>query len=61
MPIHQFSGLDMNLLLAYIDPGFGSMQFQILVASLLSAMFFVKSYFLQAKHLIGRIMKKRVA
>jgi len=61
MSIQLLSGLDMNLFLAYLDPGFGSMQFQILVASLLSATFFLKSYCLQAKDLIGRILKKRAA
>jgi hypothetical protein len=61
MSIHLLSGLEMNLLLAYIDPGFGSMQFQILVASLLSASFFLKSYCLQARDLIGRFLKRRVA
>jgi len=61
MPIHLISGLDMNLLLAYIDPGFASMQFQIVLASLLSATFFLKSYLMQARDLIGRILKKRVA
>jgi hypothetical protein len=61
MPTNLLSGLDMNLVLAYIDPGFGSMQLQILLASLLSATFFVKSYCLQAKSLIGRIIKKRAA
>jgi hypothetical protein len=61
MSIQLLTGLDMNLLFAYIDPSFGSMQFQILVASLLSATFFLKSSCLQVRDLIGRIFKKPVA
>jgi hypothetical protein len=61
MSLNLLSGLDMNLVFAYIDPGFGSMQLQILIASLLSASFFLKSYCLQARDLIGRILRKRVA
>jgi hypothetical protein len=61
MSVHLLSGLEPNLFLAYLDPGFSSMQFQILVASLLSATFFVKSYCLQARSLLGRILRKRVA
>ncbi len=44
--------------LAYLDPGLGSMQLQIVVAALLSASFFVKSSLVQAKGVIGRILKK---
>jgi hypothetical protein len=61
MLFNSLSGLDLNLVLAYLDPGFGSMQLQILVASLLSATFFVKSYCSQAKVLIGQFLKKRTA
>ncbi len=45
-------------LLAYLDPGLGSMQFQILLAALLSATFFVKSSCMQARVFLGRILKK---
>jgi hypothetical protein len=36
-------------LMAYLDPGSGSMVLQILIASLLSSLFFVKSTFTQVK------------
>jgi hypothetical protein len=43
-----FSNLDSlataSSLLAYLDPGTGSMAFQILVASLLSTSFFLKTW-----------------
>jgi hypothetical protein len=44
--------------LAYLDPGLGSMQLQIIVAALLSATFYLKSSFLQAKGVLGRFWKK---
>jgi hypothetical protein len=44
------TGLDgVAPLLAYLDPGSGSMFFQILIASLLSSVFFVRSTFTQVK------------
>ena len=46
-------------LLAYLDPGLGSMQLQIMIAALSSASFYLKSSFVQAKGLIGRIWKKK--
>jgi hypothetical protein len=58
MLTNLISGLDVTLFPAYLDPGLGSMQFQIVVAGLLSATFFVKSYVLQAKDLIGRLWKR---
>ncbi len=45
-------------LLAYLDPGLGSMQLQIVVAALLSATFYLKSSLIQAKGIFGRIWKK---
>ncbi len=45
-------------LLAYLDPGMGSMQLQILVAGLLSFGFFVKTHLVQVKYRIGRIWKR---
>jgi hypothetical protein len=45
-------------LLAYLDPGLGSMQFQVLLAALLSATFFVKSSLVQVRSFFGRILKK---
>jgi len=61
MLTNSLCGLDVTLFLAYLDPGLGSMQFQIVVASLLSATFFVKSYLLQVKDFIGRIFLKKAA
>lgn len=43
---------------AYLDPGFGSMQLQIVIAALLSASFYLKSSYSQAKGVIGRFLKK---
>ncbi len=60
MSFETLSTLDSTTLLAYLDPGLGSAAFQILLASLLSAGFFLKSYFLQAKGLFDRIFKKVV-
>ncbi len=58
MLLNSLSVLDLNLFMAYIDPGFGSMQLQIVIASFLSATFFLKSYCSQAKVLIGQFLKK---
>jgi len=52
------AGLDASALLAYLDPGLGSMQLQIVIAALLSASFYFKSSFAQAKGMIGRFWKK---
>ncbi len=60
MPFETLTGLDATTLLAYLDPGLGSAMFQVLLAGLLSAGFFLKSYLLQAKDLIARLMKKGV-
>jgi hypothetical protein len=59
MLIETFSGLDATTFLAYLDPGLGSMQLQIIVAGLLSFGFFVKTHLVQVKYRIGRILKKR--
>ncbi len=41
-------------LLAYLDPGSGSMQLQMLLAGLLSGAYFVKAYCSQARDLFRR-------
>ena len=51
-------GADSNLILAYLDPGLGSMQLQIVVAALMSASFFVKSSYSQAKVVFDRMFGK---
>jgi hypothetical protein len=51
-------GLDMSFLVAYLDPGLGSMQLQIAIAGLLSATIFLKSTMTQVKGLVGRCFKK---
>jgi len=60
MLFETFSGLDATSLLAYLDPGLASTQFQILMAAFLSAGFFIKTYFVQVRHFIGRFFNKRV-
>jgi hypothetical protein len=58
MSMQMFAGLDSTTILAYLDPGLGSMQLQIIVAGLLSVGFFLKTSLVQAKHKIGQIWKK---
>jgi hypothetical protein len=58
MFLDQIAGFATTAPLAYLDPGFGSMQLQILIAALLSASFYLKASFSQAKGVIGRIWKK---
>jgi hypothetical protein len=41
----------------YLDPGMGSMVFQVLVASLLSTSFFLKSWIRQVRH--GLLLKTK--
>jgi hypothetical protein len=57
MSLETFSALNTTIL-AYLDPGSGSMQFQILVATLLSAGFFVKVHLVNVKYRIGRFFKR---
>jgi hypothetical protein len=45
-------------LLAYLDPGSGSMLLQLLIASALSGMFLLKSYYVTIKGSVGRILNK---
>jgi hypothetical protein len=59
MFLDLIAGSNSTTLLAYLDPGLGSMQLQIVLAALLSASFYLKSSFVQAKSVIGRIWKKR--
>jgi len=58
MFLDLISGSSASTLVAYLDPGLGSMQLQILLAALLSASFYLKSSYSQAKGVIGRIWKK---
>lgn len=50
------------MVLAYLDPGSGSYLFQILIASLIGALFFVKYWYRKALGFLRRIFagaKKR--
>jgi hypothetical protein len=57
MPLETFSILN-STILAYLDPGAGSMQFQVLVATILSAGFFLKTHLVHAKYQIGRFFRR---
>jgi hypothetical protein len=48
-------GASVPVLLAYLDPGTGSLVFQLLIAGLLSSMLVVKSWTLSLKRLLGRL------
>lgn len=39
---------------AYIDPGSGSLIWQVVIAALLSGMFLIKTYWRRLKRLVGR-------
>jgi hypothetical protein len=60
MFLDLISGFDSTVLVAYLDPGLGSMQLQIVIAALLSASFYLKSSYSQAKGVIGRMWRKAV-
>lgn len=45
------------VVLAYLDPGSGSLLLQMLIASLLSGMFFMKSYLGVVRASVGRLFK----
>ena len=45
------------ILLGYLDPGSGSLLFQVLIAGSLSSLFFVKSFFLTARTSLCRVFK----
>jgi hypothetical protein len=47
--IVHVAGESFSCLWGYLDPGMGSMAFQVLLASVLSASFFVKSWIQQAR------------
>jgi hypothetical protein len=59
--INLIAGFDSTTILAYLDPGLGSMQLQIVIAAILSASFYLKSSYSQAKGVISRIWKKKLA
>jgi len=45
-------------LLAYLDPGSGSLLLQVMIAGLLSGMFFMKSSLVMLRASVGRLFKK---
>ena len=45
-------------LLAYLDPGSGSLLLQVMIAGLLSGMFFMKSSLVVIRSSLGRFFKK---
>jgi hypothetical protein len=45
-------------LLAYLDPGSGSLLLQVMIAGLLSSMFFLKSSVVVVRSSLGRLFKK---
>lgn len=45
------------LLLAYLDPGSGSLLLQVLIAGLFSSLFFLKSSFLMVRSSFSRVFK----
>ena len=45
------------VVLAYLDPGTGSLLLQLLIAGLLSGMFFMKSYCGRVQDSMGRLFK----
>jgi hypothetical protein len=49
----------MKLFLLYIDPGSGSMLFQILIAGILSATMFVKTYWIKIKSQVKKLVRSK--
>jgi hypothetical protein len=47
-----------GVLLAYLDPGSGSMLLQLSIAGLFSGIFFVKSFYAQIRESLDRLVKK---
>jgi hypothetical protein len=45
------------MLLAYLDPGSGSLLLQVLIAGLLSSLFFLKSSFMMVRTSFSRVFK----
>jgi hypothetical protein len=45
------------MLLAYLDPGSGSLLLQLLIAGLLSGMFFMKSSLIVVRASLGRLFR----
>jgi hypothetical protein len=45
-------------LLAYLDPGSGSLLLQVMIAGLLSSMFFLKSSLVVVRASLGRMFKR---
>jgi hypothetical protein len=48
------TGASVPVLLAYLDPGTGSLVFQILIAGVLSGLYYVRSWSVAARRLLGR-------
>jgi hypothetical protein len=48
---------DLPLVLAYLDPGSGSLLLQVLIAGTLSSLFFLKSSLIMVRASVGRLFK----
>jgi hypothetical protein len=55
----QFTSIanDVPTLLAYLDPGTGSLLLQVMIAGLLSSMFFLKTSLVVVRASLGRVFK----
>ena len=47
------------MILLYIDPGSGSMLFQIIIAGLLGALYSIKLFWTRIKLFIAKVFRKR--
>jgi hypothetical protein len=50
-------GNDLPLVLAYLDPGSGSLLLQVLIAGMFSSLFFFKSSLVMVRTSVGRLFK----
>jgi len=55
----QFTSITIHVptLLAYLDPGTGSLLLQVMIAGLLSSMFFLKTSLVVVRASLGRLFK----
>jgi hypothetical protein len=55
----QFTSIAIHVptLLAYLDPGTGSLLLQVMIAGLLSSMFFLKTSLVVVRASLGRVFK----
>ncbi|AGA31603.1 hypothetical protein Sinac_7571 (plasmid) [Singulisphaera acidiphila DSM 18658] len=49
---------ELPLVLAYLDPGSGSLLLQVLIAGMFSSLFFFKSSLVTVRTSVGRIFKR---